>query len=187
MLHLLLALMCGAPLAGAAVLPGLRAPEPNWSSASVLTALAIALVVASHRWTLSGNGRIVRTALRWRYPLLLITAVAPLVSLAILLLFWGEPIMGRGSAALVVEIALLQFAGGLASVHAPPNPLLGFRTPRTLADRDVWRKANRRWGRRMMIAAPLALLGLLFPRVGALIASMPTLAVGLAFLIAERR
>jgi uncharacterized membrane protein len=57
--------------------------------------------------------------------------------------------------AYLLPAVLVVLAVPLAFGMVPPNGLYGFRTPKTLASRDIWYPANRFAGWLMLIAAAL--------------------------------
>src|SRR6185503_13333441 len=77
----------------------------------------------------------------------------------------------RKGTALATETALLIGCGVVAAVSiplilkkVPPNPLYGFRTPRTLADRALWYRVNGFAGWAFLVAAAIsAVLLVSFP------------------------
>jgi uncharacterized membrane protein len=182
-----LLLVCVAPLAIAIANPASQAPTPAWLAAIAMTILALATVLGMDRWQRRGRGADVARTLGWRYVLLTVSLIAVPVTLSALFLFSGKAIGQPGLSVIVGELTLLQFIMGIASMSAPRNGLLGFRTPRTLADDSSWRKANRHWGRRLAAASPLAMAGLAAGQWGPLVAWLPAAVIGIAFLIADAR
>lgn len=185
---IMLAFVCLMPLIGAVAYPAVQAAEPAWVGAISMTAFALIIALLATLWTRAGQGQRVARRLGWRYCLLVLVGCAIPTTLAALFLFEGaQAISLAGTWAVVVELALLQFLSGLASSAAPRNTLLGFRTPQTLATDAAWTAANQRWGRRLMWASPLALLGVMTGVWAPIVAMLPGLLVGGAFLLTDSR
>jgi uncharacterized membrane protein len=85
---------------------------------------------------------------------------------------------------LIAPVVIAVLALPLVFGWVPPNPLYGFRTPRTLADRDLWYRVNFFCGCAVLIASglsvilllvlppsPYAVLEFALPLVAALVAS----------------
>lgn len=187
MLLVIFVLICLAPLAVAITWPAWQAAEPAWTSSLIMTGLGLMIIFGMVRWSRFGQGAKVARVLGWRYTFLIITSIAVTTTLTVLFLFAESEIGNTGIMILICEMALLQFVCGLASIIAPRNRLLGFRSPRTLLDDEAWRIANQRWGRLLMIVSPLALVGLVAGSAGLIVAMLPALIVGIAFLVSDWR
>lgn len=186
MFHVILSLGWAVAFAIVCVMPEFRAASPEWMSAVLLFGLAQAVIWMSAKWTRAGIGLRVRAALAWRYPFLVATITLPLFTLGVLSIALGTASMPAADLLVVIELALMQFAAGLACLRAPRNAILGFRTRRTLSNDAEWFTANRRWGWWLAALAPFALLASLLPEHGRLAALLPSAIAGIAFLISDR-
>ena len=92
---------------------------------------------------------------------------------------------------LIAPTTLALFSLPLIARLVPPNPLYGFRTPKTLSDSAIWYEANRGAGWDMLVAAVAQLvlvwlrpsidvLSAMKPGVFLLTTQMPTLGLAVA-------
>jgi hypothetical protein len=176
-----------APLLAAVVLPNGLAPDAHVPEAILMTAIGLIVIGLMELWLKRPDGAAVFSALGWRYRLLQFAIVAVLSTLAMLLLFVSLPWQNWQYGIITAELGLLLVAGGLASMRAPRNRVIGFRTRRTLANDETWRAENWKWGRRLAMVGTLVVLAALSGSWGPLLAAGAGLGVGIAFLVEDRR
>lgn len=105
--------------------------------------------------------------------------------LAVMVLLCGDQACDIGQGLLVILLAGLVFLLGKMSMRVPMNRLIGFRSKRTLSDERTWLTANRKYGRLLCFSGFVSLLGLLAGPYGPVVALIPPLIVGIAFLIED--
>ncbi|WP_269285250.1 SdpI family protein [Sinorhizobium psoraleae] len=187
MVMVALVLCAVAPLIAAVVLPSALAQDARVAEAVLLTVLALFIMGLMGLWLNSSTGATVFRALGWRCRLLQFSIVALLSTVAGLLLFVGPVLKSWHYGILTAEIGVLLLAGGLASMVAPRNRIIGFRTPRTLASDETWRVENRIWGRRLAMSSLVAFLAAFAGSWGPLLLVGVALTIGISFLIDDWR
>ncbi|ANP89305.1 SdpI family protein [Rhizobium leguminosarum] len=182
-----LALFAVAPLLAAIFVPNALAQHSDVEGAIILTVLALIILGLMERWLNSTTGTAVFQALGWRCRLLQLSIVALLATAASMLLFIGPTLRFWNYGVLTAELGLLLLAGGLASMVAPRNSVIGFRTRRTLASDEIWRAENSVWGRRLALASLLVFLAALTGSWGVMLAVGVAMMIGIAFLVDDWR
>lgn len=182
-----LMLFTAAPLIAAAILPNAVTPTADVAGAVLLTCVALFIIGMMARWLNRPNDAPLFRALGWRCRLLQFSIVAIFATIAGLMLFIGPTLNAWHYGILSSELGLLMLAAGLTSMVAPRNRVLGFRTPRTLANDETWHLENRVWGRRLALASLLAPLAAFTGAWGPLLVAGIAFIVGIWFLIEDRR
>jgi hypothetical protein len=155
--------------------------------AALLCVLASVMALAMAAWRASAEGRRASASLGALYPVLMVYVSVTLSAAAVVTL-QADGAPGRvGQSLLVLLLAGLVWLLGRISRKVSRNRLIGFRTARTLADDQTWAEVNARWGRRLEIASVFSLLGLLAGRYGLLVALLPAVIIGWAFVLTELR
>lgn len=183
----MLMLCAVAPLVAAVLIPDAVASEAHVAESVLLGCLSLFITVKMSHWLNSSSGAPLFRALGWRSRLLQFSIVAVLSTVSSLLLFAGPNLKSWHYGILTAELGMLLFASGLASMVAPRNRVLGFRTPRTLADDETWRIENEVWGRRLAQSSPLALIAAFTGHWGPLLVAGIALVIGVLFLLDDRR